>query len=491
MYTLITLGIVNRLAPPILAFALICSTACGNSSGPSQGGGVSISLNAATATVNQGAQKQFSAIVSGSSDTGVNWSVPNGTGTITPSGLFTAPNLQETDTVQAQSQADTTKIATATVTVPAVAISISPTSATVQPNGTKQFSATVTGTVNQNVSWTESGNGSVSSSGLYAAPNAAESDTVTVSSAADPTKSATASVTVGVAQGNCGDTLNWTSPTCQQTASGPLNTAIVNGVNDPNAWTVISRHGEYSQSETECNVPGAISTGSNGLVITTTASSYTCGDFDPTTGTPCSAAAGSPCPDSYPYSTGDLQWNTFNLKFGTIVFQATYPSASTGLWPSHWMLTTKCQTSNKYTGDTGMAGCPNFGATGYDEVDIIECYSGSCRMNVYHNGSSNDCFFPGANWDSNPHMWMWIWTSSAITLSRDGTQICNITSGIPQSNLFMLIQTQTGGVGGTPVNSKLPATLTTKFVKVCDTTDGSCANVANNDPSVTFYDGFQ
>ena len=39
------------------------------------------------------------------------------------------------------------------------------------------------------------------------------------------------------------------------------------------AWTVIDRHGEYAQDETECNVPQAVSVSDNILSITTTAQS--------------------------------------------------------------------------------------------------------------------------------------------------------------------------------------------------------------------------
>ncbi len=434
---------------------------------------ISISISPSSATVNQGAQRQFTATVSGTSNTGVNWSVTQGSGTINASGLFTAPNAQESDTVQAQSQADTTKTATAAVTVPAVGISISPTSATVAPNGTQQFTATVTGTVNQGVDWSDTGNGSVTSSGLYAAPSSAEKDTVTATALADTTKSATASVTVGVAQGQCGNQLNWTDPSCQVPGSGTLNPQ----------WTIVSRHGEYAQSETECNVPAAVSAGNGQLVITSSASSYTCGDFNPDGSTRTS-------PRSWPYTTGDVQWNTFNFQYGTLTWSSTYPPSNTNLWPSHWLLTTKCQNTNKYSGDTGFGGCPNFGSSGYDEVDLIECYRGSCNMNVYHNGQTNSCYIPTPNWDSRLHTWSMVWTSSRITLSRDGTQICSISQGIPQSPMFLIIQTQTGGIGGTPNNSSLPASLTTQYVKVCNTTDGSCSSVADTDPSVTFIDRF-
>src|SRR4029077_1378069 len=46
------------------------------------------------------------------------------------------------------------------------------------------------------------------------------------------------------------------------------------------AWTIVKRHGEYAQGETECNVPEAARVANNLLTITTTARSATCGDFN-------------------------------------------------------------------------------------------------------------------------------------------------------------------------------------------------------------------
>ena len=78
---------------------------------------------------------------------------------------------------------------------PSVSVSISPATATVQSGKTQQFTATVTGSSNTAVTWTATG-GAVSSSGLYTAGSTAGSFTVTATSAADATKSATASVTI-------------------------------------------------------------------------------------------------------------------------------------------------------------------------------------------------------------------------------------------------------------------------------------------------------
>jgi hypothetical protein len=184
---------------------------------------VSVSVSPTSASVQTGATQQFTATVTGSSNTAVNWQV-NGVaggnstvGTISMSGLYTAPAAvpsPSTVTVTAVSQADTTKSASATVTVtaPAVAVAISPTSASVQTTFTQQFTATVTGTTNTAVTWQVNGVvggnstvGTVTANGLYAAPSAVPSSatvTVTAVSQADTTKSASASVTVTAPNNN-------------------------------------------------------------------------------------------------------------------------------------------------------------------------------------------------------------------------------------------------------------------------------------------------
>src|ERR1700757_5163336 len=87
-----------------------------------------------------------------------------------------------------------------------VSITISPTSVTVAAGGTQQFTATVQNTGNTAVTWQVNGVtggnstvGTISSSGLYTAPAVVQSTTtVTVAavSQADPTKSASAQVTI-------------------------------------------------------------------------------------------------------------------------------------------------------------------------------------------------------------------------------------------------------------------------------------------------------
>ena len=79
---------------------------------------------------------------------------------------------------------------------PAVAISIAPTSATLQANSTRQFSATVTNATNTSVTWLASGDGGITTTGLFTAGTITGTATVTAASVQDGSKSATATVTV-------------------------------------------------------------------------------------------------------------------------------------------------------------------------------------------------------------------------------------------------------------------------------------------------------
>jgi hypothetical protein len=89
-------------------------------------------------------------------------------------------------------------------TTPAAGISVSasPTTATVASGGTEQFSAHVTNTSNTAVTWSAT-SGTVSTTGLFTAPavTATKTVTVTATSVADPTKSASATLTVNPAAG--------------------------------------------------------------------------------------------------------------------------------------------------------------------------------------------------------------------------------------------------------------------------------------------------
>ena len=163
---------------------------------------VSIQLSPTSASLKSGQSSQFSATVSGSQNSAVTWSVVPQVGSVV-NGLYTAPTVtaQTNLTLVATSVSDPTKTASAAITVqPAtVSISLSPSSVWLTHGQSTQFSAAVNGTSNTGVTWTLTPAVGSITNGLYTAPASVTSQrtiTVTATSMADPSKAASATVTL-------------------------------------------------------------------------------------------------------------------------------------------------------------------------------------------------------------------------------------------------------------------------------------------------------
>ena len=120
----------------LLAAWLAILSGCGTSS-PSSGGqnsqnppasSVSVTISPLTASLAEGASQQFSATVTGSSNTSVTWTASGGT--ISATGLYVAGNSTGNFTVTATSVADTSKTAPASVAITAPGSNPSPGTAT-------------------------------------------------------------------------------------------------------------------------------------------------------------------------------------------------------------------------------------------------------------------------------------------------------------------------------------------------------------------------
>ena len=204
-----------------LACAVLLGSGCASTSKPPSSISVTVSPTSANVPVNK--TQQFTATVTGASNTAVTWSVVGGAskGSIDQNGLYSAPATIPSPaqvTVTATSKADTSKSGSATATVAAtssVSVVVAPSSATVANFATQQFAAAVTGSTNTAVTWNVNGVaggnqqlGFISSSGLYVAPGGVPTKsngsggsittTVTLSavSQADSSASGSASVTV-------------------------------------------------------------------------------------------------------------------------------------------------------------------------------------------------------------------------------------------------------------------------------------------------------
>jgi hypothetical protein len=110
---------------------------------------VDLFVTPAASTMFASGSQQFTAIVTGASDTTVSWSIYPQVGSITPGGLYNAPptvSSQQDVTVTATSNADRTKSAIALVHLlpPPAKMALTPASVTAHPAGTRQFTAVIT-----------------------------------------------------------------------------------------------------------------------------------------------------------------------------------------------------------------------------------------------------------------------------------------------------------------------------------------------------------
>ncbi len=243
-----------RFAPLVqscLLVGILILTACGGGSSPATTTVApppkpAITVIPVTATVPIGTNEQFYVAVTAAANTGVTWTAS--AGTINPSGNYVAPASIPTGgtaTVTATLTATPTLTASAivTITTQPVGITISPSTATVKAGFSTTYSAKVSGTSNPFVNWSVADippdftyPGSMNG-GQYTAPTpilAPHTYTVIATSAADPTKSASATInaiplenqevqTFPIKLGTSG--VNGTSPDC---CSGTLGSLLVN-----------------------------------------------------------------------------------------------------------------------------------------------------------------------------------------------------------------------------------------------------------------------
>jgi hypothetical protein len=146
------------------------------------------------APVVTGSQLQFTAIVTGLSDTRVLWSVDGGA--IDANGLYTAPQTAGRYLVMAESaSAHNGRGVYITVFAPGTVV-VTPDRVVIPPATSVQMRAFVAGIADQRVTWSvgDPGGGSVDGRGLYTTPRLEGTFRVIATSMADPSQSAAATV---------------------------------------------------------------------------------------------------------------------------------------------------------------------------------------------------------------------------------------------------------------------------------------------------------
>jgi uncharacterized protein YjdB len=163
-----------------------------------------LSVEPSAADIEPGAMLQLRAIVSGSNDRGVLWSIREGSvgGAVDANGLYIAPATTGLYHVVAASHADASRTASAAISVSAkqaVTVSIDPPAATLEPGGSVRFRATVAGTPDKAVRWSTAegaAGGTVDDGGMYIAPQGEGTFHVVATARADPRQSASAQANV-------------------------------------------------------------------------------------------------------------------------------------------------------------------------------------------------------------------------------------------------------------------------------------------------------
>ena len=161
---------------------------------------VTVLISPISATIQMGKTQQFVGSVTGASDDLVSWSATNGT--ISSNGLFTASGSPGSASVTATSVADPSKSASAVLTVnepPAISVNVTPSTATILMGQSQLFRAIVLNAENSSVIWSSTGVGNVDGAGLYTSAIPGTSS-VTATSVDDPTKFATAQISVAPTQ---------------------------------------------------------------------------------------------------------------------------------------------------------------------------------------------------------------------------------------------------------------------------------------------------
>ena len=223
-----------------LCLVILCmQCGCGSGSGPTPilSNPVSVSLTEHSLTLSGGETHQFSATVTGSSNTNVIWSISgcNGDtcGSISTSGLYSAPSVVSAKlavNVAAAAAADSSRVDYAALALMPITVTISPMEPWIVPGTTQVFTASVQyDHLNAGVTWAldpacSDNCGTLSNvastSVTYSAPATASDSArlkLTGSSVSDPSRKAETNITVaaagGMAEGDYAFVFNgWNTP---------------------------------------------------------------------------------------------------------------------------------------------------------------------------------------------------------------------------------------------------------------------------------------
>jgi beta-glucanase (GH16 family) len=232
------------------------------------------------------------------------------------------------------------------------------------------------------------------------------------------------------------------------------------GLNDQ--WIAFERAGAPN-SNLQCYSPRNVSVSAGYLAIATTAEAANCSSFDLQR-------------TSYRYTSGFVAMRKFNFLYGTVAVRAKFGGGGrTGAWPIVWMADASCQASDP----TGTDDECN-----EQEIDVAEILNGNFtrvnqQVHVDRFKHEDGCKAPTSDVSRNFHVYQLDWFPGSLVFEIDGVVTCKILrSYVPDSPMYVKINTSAGRYGGPVDDTSLPWTTLVDYVKV---TQGS---------NLIFNDGF-
>ena len=228
---------------------------------------------------------------------------------------------------------------------------------------------------------------------------------------------------------------------CSQSSTGTGNVIFCEDFNetalDTSQWVAMNREGDPTSGEREYLLPSNVSV-SNGLMSISSQPAIP----------PIRLGADQP-PGGFLFSSGMIQWQSFNFTYGTIQYRAKM-AGGTATWPAIWLLGANCQQTNIITANN--VGTCNWPAPGSDEIDMTEILIQGGPINQeIHVGPGNNvstendgcgASAPTGDPESSFHNYEVDWGPGTVVWKVDGKTTCTVAkSYVPSHPMFLIINT--------------------------------------------------
>jgi beta-glucanase (GH16 family) len=233
---------------------------------------------------------------------------------------------------------------------------------------------------------------------------------------------------------------------------------------DTTQWTAWNRAGDMN--EQECYLASNLSVVGGFATTLTKPDAAGCAPFSPPLN----------------YSSGGIQWASYNFLYGSIEARVKF-AAFKGAHDSIWLLGANCQ-SDQITNSGNNCGWPQPGSDEIDIAEIMENHGYSVVNEQIHStlGNPGCAGFPG-DVTQDFHVYRLDWSASQVVWSIDGSVTCTVTQAVPQHPMFFMFNIAGDVNSGNMTGSGLPASAYLDWVHV--TTAGQPTATPTSTPRST------